>query len=408
MRRLCLLGSALAAALLVGCKETADESVFLIDASQAVEADITDVATDFRIIRLKSDEPLDTDMDYFFFDKWILGLPPNERGFGHLRLNLFDREGNLVSVLNRVGRGPGEYLAIDRIVTLDEDKGILYIIASMDVSIALLKYSVPDFEYLGRVELDMDSELREIGPFDSGHFLALLDKDGNGPDHYSGVARTVLFDINNLSDTVGLYTETWNRHNKFFETFASGTNRHNPLLKTMGYVNTIYRIEDKRLIPVFKFTFGENGVPQKVFDDSDKEQDNDEVVESIHGGLMNYVLDNDGCHIPFIYHAAQNGDLISFVYLVFDSGSFYFKPYYYVNDGHKSVSYSELKIPGLNVTASVSAIDQTMYAWQIPNREDMVDESVPMSGLAREILDSLAVQNDENPVLLEYRFKSTF
>jgi hypothetical protein len=193
-----------------------------------------------------------------------------------------------------------------------------------------------------------------------------------------------------------------------FESFATGINRHNPLYRTTGYVNTIYRIEDKRLTPALRFTFGNNGVPQKLFDDSDKEQDNDEVVESIHGGLMNYVLDNDGCHIPFIYHAAQNGDQISFVYLVFDSGSFYFKPYYYVNDGHKSVSYSELKIPGLNVTASVSAIDQTMYAWQIPNREDMVDESVPMSGLAREILDSLAVQNDENPVLLEYRFKSTF
>ena len=123
---------------------------------------------------------------------------------------------------------------------------------------------------------------------------------------------------------------------------------------------------------------------------------------------MNYVLDNDGCHIPFIFHAAQNGDLISFVYLVFDSRYFISNPYFYVNDRHKSVSYSELKIPGLNVTASVSAIDQTMYAWQIPNSEDMVDESVPMSGLAREILDSLAVQNDENPVLLEYRFKSTF
>ena len=121
MRRLCLLGSALAAALLVGCKETADESVFLIDASQAVEADITDVATDFRIIRLKSDEPLDTDMDYFFFDKWILGLPPNERGFGHLRLNLFDREGNLVSVLNRVGRGPGGVVGPRR--CRSEDRG---------------------------------------------------------------------------------------------------------------------------------------------------------------------------------------------------------------------------------------------------------------------------------------------
>ena len=408
MRKLCLLGGVIVSALLIGCKDTVDESIFLVDASQAVEANLTDVATDFHIIRLKSDAPLETEMDYIFFDKWFLGLAPNE-GPGHPRAYLFDKDGNLVSVLNRVGRGPGEYLGIAKIVSLDEENGILYLVANMDVSGALLKYSVPDFAYLGRVELDfLNNEFREIGPLEGEHFLALLNKGGNGQGHYSGIARTVLFDVNNLSDTVGLYTDTWNRHNRMFESFATGINRHNPLYRTTGYVNTIYRIEDKRLTPALRFTFGNNGVPQKLFDDSDKEQDNDEVVESIHGGLMNYVLDNDGCHIPFIYHAAQNGDLISFVYLVFDSGSFYFKPYYYVNDGHKSVSYSELKIPGLNVTASVSAIDQTMYAWQIPTREDMVDESVPMSGLAREILDSLAVQNDKNPVLLEYRFKSTF
>ena len=59
MRKLCLLGGVIVSALLIGCKDTVDESIFLVDASQAVEADLTDVATDFRIIRLKSDEPID-------------------------------------------------------------------------------------------------------------------------------------------------------------------------------------------------------------------------------------------------------------------------------------------------------------------------------------------------------------
>lgn len=72
MRKLCLLGVVIVSALLIGCKDTVDESIFLVDASQAVEADLTDVATDFRIIRLKSDEPIDGISRYFFFDKWIL------------------------------------------------------------------------------------------------------------------------------------------------------------------------------------------------------------------------------------------------------------------------------------------------------------------------------------------------
>ena len=74
MRKLCLWGGVIASALLIGCKDAVDESVFLVDASQAVEADLTDVATDFRIIRLKSDAPLDTRMQYFFFDKWVLSI----------------------------------------------------------------------------------------------------------------------------------------------------------------------------------------------------------------------------------------------------------------------------------------------------------------------------------------------
>ena len=408
MRKLCLWGGVIAFALLIGCKDAVDESVFLVDASKAVEADLTDVATDFRIIRLKSDAPLDTRMQYFFFDKWILGLSPNE-GIGHPRVSLFDRDGNLVSVLNRVGRGPGEYIGINKIISLDEEKGILYVMVNTDTSMPIHKYSVPDFSYLGRVELGEAYEIRDIGPLDSGHFLALLNHGGDGKGYYSGVARTVLFDVNNLSDTVVLYTDAWNHHNNMFENFASGINRHNPLYRTMGYVNTIYRIEDNRLTPVLRFTFGDNGVPQKIFDDFEKDSDNEDKVSAIDGGVMDYVLDNDGCHLPYIFDAAQNGNLISFMYLAFDaSEGFGFNSYYYLNDGHKSVSYSELKIPGLTATASVSAINKTMYVWEIPDTEDLVDESAPMSGLAREILDSLAIQNDDNPVLLEYRFKSTF
>lgn len=192
MRKLCLWGGVIASALLIGCKDAVDESVFLVDASQAVEADLTDVATDFRIIRLKSDAPLDTRMQYFFFDKWILGLSPNE-GIGHPRISLFDRNGNLVSVLNRVGRGPGEYIGINKIISLDEEKGILYVMVNTDTSMPIFKYSVPDFSYMGRVELGEGYEIRDIGPLDSGHFLALLNHGGDGKGYYSGVARTVPF-----------------------------------------------------------------------------------------------------------------------------------------------------------------------------------------------------------------------
>ena len=404
MKKFCLWGGFFVSVMLCGCKETVDDSVFLVDASKAVEANFSEVATDFRIIRLKSDAPLDTRMQYFFYDKWILGLSPIE-GIGHPRVNLFDKDGNLVSVLNRVGRGPGEYIGINEIISLDEEKGILYVLANMDAGMPILKYSIPDFSYLGKVELGDGYEIRDIGPLDSGRFLALLNHGGNGPDHYSGVARTVLFDINNLNDTVVLYTDTWNRHNNLFESFAYETNRHNPLFRTTGYVNTIYILEDRKLTPAFKFTFGDNGVPKKIYDDFEKNPDSEEMVSSIDGGIMNYVLDNNGCHIPYTYYALRNGELISFLYMTSNiANGLDFNTFFYLNDGSKSVSYSNLRIPGLTVDASVSSVDGNMYVWEIPNSDDLIDKSVPMSPLAREIVDSLKAQNDDNPVLLEYRF----
>lgn len=43
---------------------------------------------------------------------------------------------------------------------------------------------------------------------------------------------------------------------------------------------------------------------------------------------------------------------------------------------------------------------------EITNSQDLIDNSAAMSDLGRAIVDSLKLQNDENPILLQFRFNA--
>ena len=78
--------------------------------------------------------------------------------------------------------------------------------------------------------------------------------------------------------------------------------------------------------------------------------------------------------------------------------------HFYVTDGSKSVQYSELRIPGLIFELEPYGVNGTSYVFQMTSAPQ-IDESVPMSGLGQQILDAFKAQNEDNPILLQFRFK---
>ena len=111
----------------------------------------------------------------------------------------------------------------------------------------------------------------------------------------------------------------------------------------------------------------------------------------------------DGSYILF-YVPVKNGNLISFIYSrpQYDNVEGFMN--YYVTNGNKSANYSDLKIPGLKFEPTLAGVNGTSYVFQMTSTPE-IDESVPMSRLGKQILDAFKAQNDDNPILLQFRFK---
>lgn len=394
------------AAVLCGCGSNLKNDVFMVDPEKAIDVNLTDVATDIRIIRLKSGEPLDNGMYYRFYDNWILGYAPNSGGIGASRLYLFDNTGNLVSTLERVGRGPGEYIGISKIACLDETNDILHVWVNYSDGMGVLKYHIPDMTFAGVSELGQDIHIDDIGELGNGRVLALVHYPYESYYSFTGQARTVLYDINHIKDSVVLHTTNWAYHNNAFEDFASNTNKDNPIITLMGYIGSVCRIEGDSLRTVLRFTFADKGVPKKLFDEADS-KGMDEDVSDIAEELLAYALwgPNDCC-LPYVWNAAQNGNITSFSYTYLQNHGNTFTRLYYLNDGKKGVSYRGLTVPGLNLDCRFNSMNSTSMVGEITNSQDLIDNSAAMSDLGRAIVDSLKLQNDDNPILLQFRFNA--
>lgn len=394
------------AAILSGCGNKIKNDIIMVNPDQAIEVNLTDVATDIRIIRLKSNEPLDNGMRYQFYDNWILAYAPNSGGIGASRLYLFDNTGNLISTLERVGRGPGEYMGIKRIACLDEANDLLYLWVNYSDGMGVLKYHIPDMTFAGISEFGNDIHIDDMGELGNGRVLALVHYPYESYYTFSGQARTVLYDINHLKDSVVLNTTNWAYHNNLFEDFASQTNKDNPIISLSGYIGSVCRIEGDSLRTVLRFTFAGNGVPKKMYDEADS-KGMDENVSDIAEEIMSYALwGTDGCCLPYVWNAAQNGNITSFSYIYSQNSGNTFTNLYYLNDGKKGVSYRGLNVPGLNLDCSFSSMNGTSLVGEITNSQDLIDNSAAMSDLGRAIVDSLKLQNDDNPILLQFRFNA--
>jgi len=217
------------------------------------------------------------------------------------------------------------------------------------------------------------------------------------PDHGDLEERGMAM-VKFLPDTVlliadyGVFSE-----NRISPTFYNHqfTNYKNPLIGFFGYNNEIYSIDENDSLKLeFSFTFGNKGLPKQYADDP------------THWSPYYYVLPQylaDGSQILF-YYPVKNGNLISFIYSrpQYDNVEGFMN--YYVTDGNRSANYSELKIPGLKFEPTLAGVNGTSYVFQMTSTPD-IDESVPMSRLGQQILDEFKAQNDDNPILLQFRFK---
>jgi len=146
-----------------GCRSVSDKAE-IIDVSRPVEAQLLDIAEDFRIVQLDEEECSIGEItsvkvygdDIFLRDESL-------RGIYH-----FNKDGRLLNVLDCKGRAKSEYVDISS-YAYSPEKGLLFIYSGMSVTIKV--YSVADMSF--RYELPLGHYMRSIEMLSDNTLLAM-------------------------------------------------------------------------------------------------------------------------------------------------------------------------------------------------------------------------------------------
>lgn len=360
-------------ALLTGCGQKKAAEAMVINPEKADDVMFEDVAGNIRIVPLSGDEPL-----YGFDYIRCYGDDVFAVDLGHEYVYYF-KDGKHESTLGSIGRGPGEYITINQIL-YDSERKILNLI-NLTSRECIMQYSVPDMKYIGKI--DMPSRIEAVRFYDDNTLLVALEQDSE--------KGLYLFDLN----TKEVKRKVCNLSQYQFTNSTlttEGIDKDCHIITLMGPDNALCQVTDNGLDTLFRFNYGKEGAAQVFYGPLNSMEDADKYLE--------YLFSNEdkfrGC---YNYHADKNG--VSFWYSTLLKAKDHFH-FYRLSKGVET-HLQGFNIPGLKGTLSPSCKTETGYASIVSGIvETIADSTTAPSPLAQKIIDAVAAQPDDYPVLVYY------
>lgn len=173
LRRFVLPVVSLLGMLLVSCSDGTN----VVDVDHVDIVDLNDIRQDVRIIPIKCGYPMDEIERGIAYDDYIFLL-----GSSWKTIYCVQKD-TVISVLDAAGRGRGEYSYISD-YAYSQEEHVLYVRGDGK----LLRYSVPDMEFIGSAETDMTSKtMLFLNPDEILANCSFYEE--NGKDVYSGFCR---------------------------------------------------------------------------------------------------------------------------------------------------------------------------------------------------------------------------
>ena len=385
--------------VLSACKS---DGVEYIDESYIEEfGDLTEIAYDFKIHPLKSDAPLEGIGGIKSWGNVMLARTNNSR-----KILRFDNY-QLTSVLDRLGGGPGEYYFIEDF-SYDEVNNSIYI----ENDTNLVTYDATTLEFKGKQGVNIQIQnILNVGD-KMLYFGYYTDEVRNAylQDTIVVPRESMILvdrDERDLRKGKVLFRESLLTRSTFGWPELFYVNPKNYSTCLPGLINTIVSFNDGEMKELYRFKLGSEPVPEYY----------EELLNVDTVSLENYrnitermsALRGLGPYIRQTYNIMVDEGTISFrvdynwPYLILNSPSRYL---YFVRKNNKTKVYQHLRIPGLSMDVDPTGANGNHQIAIIENLGDLaIDDSQPMSPLAEQILEELKKQNDDNPVLLEFRFK---
>jgi len=388
----------------VGCSGSSSSSSLKVDvlgdSDIYDEGDLTEIACDFKVYPLKADSPMDGIGGIKFWGNKAFARSNDDK-----KLLCFDNY-RLYAVLNKLGRGPGEYIYLSDF-SYDEKEDLIYI--GNDSLVCIYDAKTLDFIRKQFVTFDIQNILN-VG--DKMLYYGLdIDESRKRASQtgYNATESVILtdraeWDIKNHSTVL-------NQHSYYHRTLFGFpqifyVNPKNMSFCLPGYVNRIVTFDNDSTTDVYRFRLesNDNKVLSKYENEeafvglSDKELSEDYIELLINGpfleNIYNIIVDKGTVSFRVNYYPkGLAGD---------DGGGFL----YWVHNESGTKAYKTLRIPGLSKDVNPTGAHDNRNVAIIENLgDDAIDPDVEMSPLAKQIIDELKKQNDENPVLIEFRFK---
>ena len=390
---------ALSLMTVVGCSSGGNRGVDVIEDSDIHDVgDLTEIACDFVVKPLKSSEPIDGIGGIKFWGDKALARSNDNR-----KLLCFD-DYNLSAVLDKLGRGPGEYIYLSDF-SYDIREGLLYI--GNDSLICIYDANTMDFIRKQYVTFNIQN-LLNVG---SKMLYYGLDIDESRrrdmPDSYNATHSVVLTDRAewDIQENATVLNQHSNYHRTIFgypQVFY--INPMNMSFCLPGYVNRIVTFDNDSVTDVYRFRLASNN--SKILEKyADEESFIDLDLDEFRDDYVNLLI--NGPYLENVYNIIVDGNTVSCRLDYYPKGLTGPSAYYYLvhNESGTNV-YKSLKIPGLAMKVEPTGCHDNRNVAIIENLgEDAIDEYAEMSPLAKQIIDELKKQNDENPVLVEFRFK---
>lgn len=360
----------------IGCKKETLEVVVVND-EDAQEVWFEDLASNVKVVPLISEEPIGSIRSLLCNGNEVMALD-NDKA----TLYYFDN-GVLISKMNHLGRGRGEYLEIKRF-TYSPLRKELYVTSGKDI----LRYSVPRMQYVGTIEVD--GLINYLSIHDENNFFVAINI---GTKSY-----TALIDINTgkVTKKIEEITPYASEESDYSMSCYSMQNHYYAIEDN---INTIVALDKHNEIrTLLKYNFGDKSIPAKYlnYDRGDFEK----LAE-----YFQYMMDNGSTRLQGNQLIRVENDDISFwyYYSVQPAIKYYYR---YNTNTNTSTNLKGFRIKGINRPVIPTALSDSGYVTLFEGDPGWYKTDEEPSSLATTILEKMKNQELNNPVLIYYEMES--
>lgn len=352
------------------CKRN-DSSVLIRDS--VIQNIALSDTSDAVVITIKSAEPLKSIVSIDYIDDYLFMLSSDKKTLYCVQND------TVISKLEKVGRGPGEYKAIE-LFSYSEIDSMLYIYTS---DVRILKFKGPDFSFVdGFSKIPTIQSIRVVDKSNLFVSYSTLDCDDAGLALMSSETGKINKKLNSFDEYVNMYFS--NQKN-----FCKCEGKI--IFPIVGYNSfSINRFENGSVDNIKVFRYDKKWKTPKKIRVEDYSDINQFLIYN------DYILKENRCmggYYPLIY-----GDKICFWSYYINKGVVYD---YILNeyDGQEVRRY-RINIPGLLNSLRPSCVLKGRYARLFQTtKEDLIDNNVQLSPLGQKIIDITEKQNG-NPIII--------